>query len=781
MADRKRMKKSGLNYVLLALLALVTLGCLGVFGWFMFRSHRKVVRYNEAVRAMETGDSSLAKLLLLETIREDRNHEAAIVKLAELLEQEGDWQGAAQLWRRASGLNAFQTEYVGRYQQALLRSGGYEQLLNALERQKQKSALTPEQTVIFAFVTLKSGKAAAAGELIDSVPGEKSPLAVLVRFYLNREKLPRTELLRKLEELTSSEDPVVAFDVCETIARVRSTLGDTEGAEKFRRAAANANPRLGEPQLGDFYLQNGKFEQAAEVFRSMLKRGPDPVTAVKLGEALAAHNKLDQLKALSEQYRIGNKPMLQAGYYLDSLTAFLEKDPKRLAANLKLVDGVVRTPVARMIGLYSAIGTRDLPEVEKQLTALRDGAVPATIRERAGAMALPCIAELVRENRIEDATRLARLVQGWMKPELLLLRLITADDLRQGRLGSAEVKQALGAFPKDPVLLNAAAARALQQGEFAAALELAERNRTAGGNNPGILFQLLAAREGLGKLDEVSAEFGAARRKQPEDTALADLYLSFCVRNRRAGELKQLAEELRQAKTPELRVLALAAEAELALLKQDSAAAEKLLREAIAAAPSLPRLYLRLAEAQEAAGKNKEAAATLETGLKAIPADVELAYRAARLHALADDLEPAIRLYSRIADRYPDPELIRVNLSELYAAAGRSAEALKTAESAWLAKPDWPPAQECYGIRLTETGAFDRAVPVLDRRLLAAGKPELRVIQAWRTAMEGLIRQQFETKEYSACLNSCRKLSERIPNSPLAVEFREKAEKLIKK
>lgn len=47
--------------------------------------------------------------------------------------------------------------------------------------------------------------------------------------------------------------------------------------------------------------------------------------------------------------------------------------------------------------------------------------------------------------------------------------------------------------------------------------------------------------------------------------------------------------------------------------------------------------------------------------------------------------------------------------------------------------------------------------------------------------MEGLIRQQFETKEYSACLNSCRKLSERIPNSPLAVEFREKAEKLLKK
>ena len=44
MADRKRMKKSGLNYVLLALLALVTLGCLGVFGWFMFRSHRKVVQ-----------------------------------------------------------------------------------------------------------------------------------------------------------------------------------------------------------------------------------------------------------------------------------------------------------------------------------------------------------------------------------------------------------------------------------------------------------------------------------------------------------------------------------------------------------------------------------------------------------------------------------------------------------------------------------------------------------------------------------------------------------------
>ena len=75
--------------------------------------------------------------------------------------------------------------------------------------------------------------------------------------------------------------------------------------------------------------------------------------------------------------------MLQAGYYLDSLTAFLEKDPKRLAANLKLVDGAVRSPVARMIGLYSAIGTRDLPEVEKQLTALRDGAATATIRERA--------------------------------------------------------------------------------------------------------------------------------------------------------------------------------------------------------------------------------------------------------------------------------------------------------------------------------------------------------------------------------------------------------------
>lgn len=70
MADRKR-EKIRPELCAVGVAGAGDAGCLGVFGWFMFRSHRKVVRYNEAVRAMETGDSSLAKLLLLETIRED--------------------------------------------------------------------------------------------------------------------------------------------------------------------------------------------------------------------------------------------------------------------------------------------------------------------------------------------------------------------------------------------------------------------------------------------------------------------------------------------------------------------------------------------------------------------------------------------------------------------------------------------------------------------------------------------------------------------------------------
>jgi Tfp pilus assembly protein PilF len=739
MSPKKVSKVSKFKYIVLAALVLILLACIGVFGYFMLQSRQKVERIQAALAALANGDRDAARTLFIDVLSEDPNNETAIVKLAELSEQDGIWSDAAQLWLRAAGLNEFKPEYEEAAIRTLLRGRDFIRLNALLERKKQKSGLTPPQTLMLGLAAFRTGQIPLATQLLSSITDAKtlaSPLADLLENLLNTAKQPDSQRFAEMEKLAKSDDPVVAFEALHFIAYYQQSQGNQRAAETTFKAAAALNPYNGDMMLADYYYYNRDYDAAIAIYRKILGRTRTPDAAIRLGEALAIQNKPAEIRELSKKYNVGNKQMLLAGYYLDALAAFLEGNEKELAENLKPLTIDFRSPMALFMMMHSAIYQNNPAEVERIAEIFSRDARYREFEPKIADMLLPYIDRLAGARQMEAAARLARMIQKKDQPNLILSRLIIADDLRRNSLNMIELARALKAFPNDLVLLDCAAAAALQRGDYAEALKMATRNKEAGADIPPVNLQILSALEGLKRIDDANALFLELRKKTPADQGLATLYLDFCIRTGRTADLARLADEFGKSDIPAMRNLTPYIKAEIAFLENNRAGVIKELR---------------------------------QTG----DGTSGLDYRKAYLYARIDEIDAAIAIYLGIAEKYPAPALIQVNLSELYAEKGDKAKALEAAEKAWRIAPEWSASQECYGIRLKENLDFERAFRLLDQQLNARNDSP-RVLEAWRVSIENLIKQQFDAKEYFTCRDYCRRLSAKFPGNAVATEYNAK-------
>ncbi|MDD4540371.1 MAG: hypothetical protein PHT80_15280, partial [Lentisphaeria bacterium] len=273
--------------ILLAFVLLIAGGSSALFAYYLVRGHQRTMRFQEALKQLDAGNITFAKRLLNISINEDPNNELAFVKMAELMVQEGRWNNAAILWRRATILNPLKAEYRQAEIDALLRGRLYNSLLTVLEQDSKDTKLTPQQNSYLAYANYKLDRVLVAEDIYLNITDREtllSPMARLLEIVLNIKKNSPEARLGQLAELAESKDPVVAFEALEHLARQFVLDDQPERAENALNRARDLNPECGTPLLGQFYFFNNNFAAAIPIFLEILDNGIDPATAVMLGE-----------------------------------------------------------------------------------------------------------------------------------------------------------------------------------------------------------------------------------------------------------------------------------------------------------------------------------------------------------------------------------------------------------------------------------------------------------------------------------------------------------------
>lgn len=741
-----KMRKVRIKYLVLAFLVLVSLGCIGSFGYLMFRNRQKVELFKNAMAEFEKRNYSQAEIGFQAVLRNDRNNEIAIAKLAELAERQSRWPEASYYWSRAAALNSFIPAYFNSAIETMFKCRDFVELVRLLERQKGTKHISDRQELILVYSHFMLRNYEPARTLLgktDSKEKLSTPLAKLLALYLQVRLKTNPEIIAELNNLAKSDDPDTMFEALSALSVIYQSEKKFIEAENSLKSAVALNRFAGLPQLGDFYLSNGNYAAATTAYQQALTFGPSSNIAAKLGEALAAQKDRARILKLAESYRSGNRQALKTGYYLDALAAFLASDWKVMGENLRHLDDSFNSPPAILMKLCLAVYELDALKTEQALTRISSDVRLKPVAVRALQITMPFIIGLVQQQRITEAANLARQLQKAGASDIIIDRLILADNLRQNISVPSEIKRALEIFPQDHVLLGIAASDALRSGRYSEALKYAEKNQKNGITAAEVKLQRAAALEGLKRPDEAVAEFKRIIEANPNNPELLQLFINFAVRNNRVTDLKALETQINVQEDAKTKQFVPYIEAEIAFLAGDKA---------------LVKSYLDNAQIDNS----------------------QLIFRTAVLYGLIDELDAGIATYLKIIDSYPDRGFVRINLSELYAAKGLKQKSLEIAEAAWRSEPERPEILECYGIRLADTENLKDAAAILELALAKSDGNSERALGVWQTVQEKLIEQEFANKNYTDCRNSCRKLLRRSPDHPKALQYQNKLNEIEK-
>ncbi|HOG51663.1 MAG TPA: hypothetical protein PKY10_13815, partial [Lentisphaeria bacterium] len=358
--------------IALAIAVLVLLAFLAVIGVVLARNLRNASRIQEAFKLADSGTNDKLALKLLDAcIKNDPHQEEAFAKMARIYERLGQWNKAAATWQYAISLNATQPDYVNARLLALFRGQDYVALATALDAMRQNGTLTPPQAVLHALALCKTGRQSVAREQMEAITDQEalaSPTGKLLAVYVNAQNTPKKDVIAALTEFTKDPEPAIAFNAIDALANVALADGDFEQAEKWLIEASVLIPESGQIKLGNLYFLRQDFDRALPLYIEVLERGENPDIATRLGDIYASRNDRAALQELYKKYQVGSKAFLLAGYYLEALIAFLDRDDAKLADALKRLNNAFNTPVAMLMTLYSGLQQNQVAEVTKALS-----------------------------------------------------------------------------------------------------------------------------------------------------------------------------------------------------------------------------------------------------------------------------------------------------------------------------------------------------------------------------------------------------------------------------
>ncbi len=307
---------------------------------------------------------------------------------------------------------------------------------------------------------------------------------------------------------------------------------------------------------------------------------------------------------------------------------------------------------------------------------------------------------------------------------LLVADMADAKDFKGAR---AELDAAIQALPDAPALYELKAQMAMSQKDTALAWSSLEQLKARQPKQALAYVRLGQLHTGLKKYDLALKEYDAGMAAAPGDAAP---YVAAVTLLTSVGRHEEAMARIQaRSKAEPGNVLHQQLTGEVGLARRDWAGAQGAFRAVIAALPSEPTAYLRLARSLAQQGDATAALATLTDGERAAPQDRSLPLARAELLARLNRHDDAIALYETLNTRFPDDDVITNNLAYLLAEVKRDPKSTERALqlAARFAKSSNPGHLDSLGWIHYQLGQYDKAVPLLEKAVALAPTPLLQL------------------------------------------------------
>ncbi len=700
----KRLKR-----FLIVLLLLAVLCPFAIIGLVAIRNSRRttwmVRRYETGVELLKRNQLDKAKKAFIDCLYLDEHNVDAIAHLGEIAERQKNYPLAIRLWDRARQLDATNTHFKRRILENTLLLRDFVNASLLLQALPEAERTAPDRELQRIFCDMLQGDPMhAKGAIRDfqkAFPNYKSDLLAYMEIMMD---LPQKRTLEEFRNacqtlLESTMSPAVQYETLLSLAAAEKRLAraakdndarasHTDEAIRLLTRAAEVNPSCGHAALGEFLFQCNRDKECVQAYEKALPYGLLLTDAIYYGETLLRLGRTDDLRAFAKNFVRGSRPVLQAGYYLEGLLAYDAHDLKTMATKLEhtgnfshlTTSGIMLNVCAALYGENWGALLRLVLEIRQQAQWQR---LLPTVRELCQGL----LQKAYQERRFEEAASLAVALSEAApdKPDRLLLGLrLHATGLANASCEPI-IQEILRLNPNDLEGLEAAARFYLLHGQPDLCVVYADRALAFPVEDPVALNAVrCGALELVGRTDEVAADWQELQRSPQGNFISAEHWLLFCLRHAKA--------------------------------KPDYTAA---FLGTIAGAQGLEKNLLPIPSLVALKGSPREElrAKTLpiiETLLEAKlfdatrTPDAQLLFELALLLGLCDETQKAVDIFLSIRDTYPEPVLISMNLSELYAAQGKNEYAMKAATDAYVANPNEPEVIFCYAKRLHEQGRWSQ-------------------------------------------------------------------------
>ena len=698
-----------LKIVLLSLLLLAALCPVVIIGLETVRNSRRTTRllhlYEQGTALMKQNQLDEAKEAFLGCLKIDQHHQDAIVHLAELFELQKQYRQAAHYWARALRLDASSPDYLRQLMHSRLLSRDFAGVLQQLQALSEAERNQPEYAILGIFCELMQGTPELAqkslGKFREAHPEDTDDMLTFAEAVMG---IPQAHELPELQAILTdlaehSSRLAVQYEALQTLAAIQLRQAEATEDEEERAVgqekciqlltrAAELNPGPGYSSLGARLFQLNREEECARAYEQAETYELSLLDAIYYGEILLRQERISELQALSQKYLRGSRATLQTGYYLEALLAFNDQDLKTMTEKLKNTGAVSRlTSAGVMLNVCAALYQSDWKELARLSADMRQHPQWAGLLPSVRQLCQGALAKAYQERRFAEVAPLAAAL-----PELEAGqpdRLLMGFRLHSSEASPLEYERCLQEIlqydPNDLEALVLCAGFRFRSGQPAQCLELVERALDQPGADRISLYALRS--QALAELDR--ADEGAALWQQlqqsPEGSlASAKYWLLFCLAHASTHPefLTSFQETIAASQGPEHALLPFP---DLVALRHHPP--EEIREKAV---PGIDALL-----------------ATKVLDPSQLP-DSQLLFQLAMLLGEGDVIPKAIELFQSIQATYPGKLVVTMNLSELHAALGQSAPAMKYAMEAYTANPSDTRALFCYAKRIREQGMWTR-------------------------------------------------------------------------
>lgn len=725
--------------VAIVILGLILLATLLVCGYFGAKTFRLTRQRRAAMAAYERKDYATAERLLRACVRKDPNSEAEIVALANIYREFGNAGMEAQMWNSAAALNPLNAEYRENMLSSALRAADYLLLHGILVRkEKLDEKFTDQELYLYVIASYRAGYAKDADNAYRKYVGadpeafRKNALGRLAEFMAKYADMPDGEIEAYLDEARQSDDPAIRYEalytsMLRTVSRPEDDAADDEEIEALLKQIVDVNRYAGTPLLADFYFSRYRFDDAIAAAEPYLKTIDNLELYLLYAECCVFADKPDKLKELEKTLRRkpGSLPLMAD--YCGILIAYMAGDEKATAESIHKSGHLVSSPLSRFIHLQVALKQDSFNEILSVAGDLFSNPPFYDLHDRSLALCLEYLAAQMRkpENQ-DDPSRMADLAKtlaGYSPSNRLLADIILTDQSKKGLAKESDLMDALETFPDDLLLLEITAEHLFFYGKPEQSLELIEQAGDNGMTSARLEFIRMLALSQMKRNDEAAAIFRQLVEQSEFDLRLLAQYFVFCRERNRVSDMADMADRLAALKDGKIELFAPFFRA-AALLSEDDEA------------------------------KRKEALDMLAATANDNP---DFTFYAANKLSEADRLDEAEAKYTAIENTYSKPELVYVNLSELYHEKNKPDKAVDAAKKAYeLGKDSILPAF-VYAKRLSEAGRFEEAVEILKfprHEVNYHGD----VVSLWSGCMRQVIEKSIADRKFLQAEEQCKHL-----------------------